>query len=95
MTRINTTFKIVYKLNGQKKTAVVSAKDKEAAKKRVRNGARILSISKIDQDGLFDLGDINRILLPDKNSLIGSQNFFTQKFSKDREKRYRGEDDTE
>lgn len=81
MSRIDTVFRIVYKVNGSKRTAIITAKDKDAASKRIKRGSRILSISKVDTNGLFGLGDASRILLPDRNSLIGEGNFFKKKFN--------------
>ena len=80
MTNRDTVFKIVYRINGQKKTAVVTARDKDAASRRVKRGARIVSISKMDQAGLFSLGDASKILMPDPNSTTAKDNIFTKKF---------------
>ena len=80
MTNRDTVFKIVYRINGQKKTAVVTARDKDSAARRVKRGARIVSISKMDQAGLFNLGDVSKMLMPDPDSTTAKDNIFTKKF---------------
>lgn len=81
MSNRDTVFKVIYKINGVKRTAIISAKNQEAASKRIKRGSRIISISKVDTMGLFGLGDASKILLPDRQSLVGEGNFFKKKFN--------------
>jgi len=81
MSNRDTVFKVIYKINGVKRTAIITAKNQESASKRIKRGSRIISISKVDTMGLFGLGDASKILLPDRQSLIGTENFMKKKFN--------------
>lgn len=91
MVRKESTYRVVYKINGKKRSAIVSANDAESAAHRIKSGARVTSVAKFDRNSKYTL-DARKLLMPDRDGLIGRENFLTKKWKFDNKEKMKDEE---